>query len=113
MIEKIVRDYFDRVLSVPALMEEHQEMPKEYVIIEKTADSGKFIGHATFAIQSYADTRYEAACLSSNVVGALDGLLEDENICSVELDGEYDWTDTGRKKYRYQAVVSVCYYREG
>lgn len=112
MIEKIVRAYLKDALAIPVYMEEQATMPASYLVLEKTSDSGRHISHAVMAIQSYAPTRQQAAELSDRVVAALDGLLAHEAIISVDLDSEYDWTDTERKRYRYQAVVDIHYYRE-
>ena len=36
MIENIILDYLNNALSVPVFMEEKQNMPMEYILIEKT-----------------------------------------------------------------------------
>jgi hypothetical protein len=35
-----------------------------------------------------------------------------ENIASVYLTNDYNFTDTTTKKYRYQAIYKIKYYKE-
>jgi hypothetical protein len=91
------------------------EMPEDptgqFVIIEKTGSSDtNRITKANFAIQSYADTLYEAAALNERVKEAMDSMLELGTISKVELNSDYNFTDTDLKAYRYQAVFVLTYY---
>ena len=63
MIEKIVLDYLNRELDVPAYLEEPEKLTADrYVLIEKTGSSrSNYLKKATLALQSYAGSLYEAA----------------------------------------------------
>ena len=96
MIEEIVREHLKTILDVPVLMEEENE-EKKYILIEKTGGSeADYIKHATLAIQSFSTPLYSAAELN--------------DVCRCELNSDYNYTDTKRKKYRYQAVFNIAYY---
>lgn len=110
MIEKIVLEYLNRTLSVPAYMQEPQNRPKRYVVFEKTGSSRKnCINKATFVIQSYAESQYEAACLNEDVKEVMDNMIYEEDIAKSELNTDYPYPDTTRKEFRYQAVYDLVY----
>lgn len=110
MIEKILRDYLMLALSVDVYIDRH-DASGEYVVIEKTG-SGRtnLIDSATVAIQSYADSMFNAATLNQNVKTAMYNAVSLSEIASVKLNSDYNYTDTTTKKYRYQAVFDVVYY---
>lgn len=116
MIELIVLNYLKLKLNVPVVMENIKE--DEYVLIEKTGSGlSNHIKNTTFAIQSYSNSLYNAALLNEEVKKAMigdgittNGIVEDENICSCELNTDYNFTDTTTKHYRYQAVFDVVNY---
>lgn len=114
MIEKIVLDYLDAV--IPSYMEIPADFPAEpFLVIEKTG-SGRAnrIDTATLAIQSYGGTLAEAAATNARVKRLmLDGLITLPEIGRVNLNSDYNFTDTARKQYRYQAVFDITYYEEG
>ena len=110
MIEKIVLDYLNKTLDVPAYMERPTEPPQRFVLLEKTGSSGEnHIKNATFAIQSHAETLYQAAVLNENVKEAMNNIVSTEDIGRSELNSDYNFTNTNRKEYRYQAVYEIYY----
>lgn len=111
MIEKIVREFLKRQLDKEVYMEEQEHMLKEYVLIEKTGSSKEnHIEKAVLAIQSYAESLQSAAELNERVKGAMEGIVELPSISKCELNTDYNYTDTKRKKYRYQAVFDIVHY---
>lgn len=112
MIEQRLLEYLNSSLSpVPCYMEMPEDPTGKFVIIEKTGSSvTNRITKANFAIQSYADTLYEAAELNERVKEAMDSMLELGTISKVELNSDYNFTDTDLKAYRYQAVFVLTYY---
>ena len=110
MIEKIVLDYLKECLDVPVYMERPKEEPNEYVLIEKTGGSTEdYINSATFALQSYADSMYSAAELNEKVKKAMDNIIILNDISKSKLNSDYNFTDTTKKKHRYQAVYDLFY----
>ncbi len=111
MIEVTLLNYLSSALSVPCYMEMPAETSGSFVIIDKTGSTvTNRITKATFAIQSYADSLYEAATLNEAVKAAMEDMIEREDISKVELNSDYNYTDTAMKAYRYQAVFVVTYY---
>ena len=111
MIESTIIEYLNSNLSVPAYAEKPDEEPLEYVLIEKTGGSSTdYINSATIAIQSYADSLFGAASLNETVKTVIMEIVNLDEIVSVKLLRDYNFTDKSKKKYRYQAIISVVHY---
>lgn len=112
MIEKIIFDYLKATLSVPIYMEvPAKNIPKKFVTIEKTG-GGKdnHIGSAILAIQSYAGSLLLSAQLNEVVKDAMENAIVLDEIAKVQLNSDYNFTDTTTKQYRYQAVFELKFY---
>lgn len=110
MIEKIVLDFLNSK-GFSTYCEEENNMPKEYVLIDKTGGGGdSMIRNATIAIQSFSISKVGASELNEKIIEAMLDITELDDICRCELNSDYDYTDTARKKYRYQAVFDITYY---
>ena len=110
MIEKTVLDYLNEALDVPVYMEMPEKQPKEFVLIEKTRSSTEdFINLATVALQSYAESMFQAAVLNEKVKKAMDNIIVLDDISRSKRNSDYNFTDTTKKKYRYQAVYDLVY----
>lgn len=110
MIENIVLDYLNNTLKVPVYMEKPANSPEKYVLLEKTGSSSEnFIKSATIAIQSYAGSLYEAAVLNEEIKDAMDNIVILNDVMGSKLNSDYNFTDTTKKKYRYQAVYDLIY----
>lgn len=112
MIETTVLNYLNSRLTEPVYMEIPSGEPKPYVVIQKTGSSNKdWIRRATFAIQSYHNSMAEAAKLNEKVKELMDNMPNIENsVTLAELDTDYNFTDTAKKGYRYQAVYNIFHY---
>lgn len=111
VIEEIVQKYLLRKLNYPVLTERPEKAKAPYVLIEKTG-SGKseHICSSTIALQSYADSLYQAAILNEQVKEAMDTLACIDEICRSQLNSDYNFTDPTTKQYRYQAVYDIIHY---
>ena len=110
MIETIVLDYLSSVLPEPCSLEVPERPPARFVVLEKTGSSREnYINTASFAVQSYAPSLFEAAELNERVKAAMDDLILLPDIFSAKLDSDYNFTDTATKQYRYQAVYNITY----
>ena len=113
MIEKIVRDFLDDRLDYPVYMEVPKgvTLPAEFVVVEKTGSG--MVNHlksATFAIQSYAASMYRAASVNEEIKEAMDSLITLDTVSRSALNSDYNFTDTQKKQYRYQAVYDINHY---
>lgn len=111
MIEIVVRDFLTANLSVPVYMEEPEEVPKKYVILEKVG-GGKSNGlnTATITAQSYGTSLYEAAELNEELKAVMENIDNQDPVSRAELNSDYNFTDTETNRYRYQAVYNLIYY---
>lgn len=111
MIEKSVCDYLNEVMGLPAFWEKPEGELEEFLIVEKTG--GKETEHiksATIAVQSYAGSMYRAAEINEAVKAVMEHMTELEGVSRVDLNSDYNFTDTTTKQYRYQAVFDIVHY---
>lgn len=110
-IEEIVCGYLSEVLDCPVLPEKPAQRPfGRMVFVERTGGNGKFIKETTVAIQSYESSMYKAAKLNDDVIAAMENINTRDEVCSVRLNQNYNFTDTNTKEYRYQAVFDIVHY---
>ena len=111
MIETIVQTYLEDVLKVPCHMMRPEDPENTYVIIEKTgSERVNHIDTATIAVQTYAPTLYEAACLNESVKAAMEDIVELGAVAGVRLQTDYNFTNPATKQPRYQAVFNITHY---
>lgn len=110
MVEEIVLNFI-KSKKIHAYLETPEEQPEEYVLIQKTGSSRDCaVNGATIAIQSIAPSKFKAACLNEKVIKVMETIIELDDVCRCDLNSDYDYTDTQKKKYRYQAVFNIVYY---
>lgn len=113
MIEQIVIDYLNDNLTngIEAYAEVPENPASKYVIVQKTG-SGRVnkIDSATFALQSYADSKYEAATLNEEVKSIMDSITDHPKVSASALNSDYDFTDPKKKQPRYQAIYNLTHY---
>ena len=115
MIETTINRFLESKLSVPVLLEKPENQAPQYVIIEHTGGTQKnTIPSTVFTIQSYELSLQKAAELNEEVkrwmLDGMDGLVTLNEIVSVELNSDYNYTDTTTKEYRYQGVYNITHY---
>lgn len=110
-IEEIVFEHLTPRLSVPVYTEVPPEPPRSFVSFEKTGGRmEEHIKYAAVAVQSCAPSRYEAMQLNEQVKEKMLTLDERDDICRVELNNDYHFSDPESKKRRYQAVFDITFY---
>lgn len=111
MIEKTYLDYLDAVLDgIPVFMEEPEEPPTRYVVLQKTGGSRENqIRSATFAAKSYGTSLLEAAELNERVVEVTLAMRPANGVFAAILNSDYEYTDPDTKRHRYQAVLVIYY----
>lgn len=112
MIEKVVLDYLTAALpGVTVALEVPATFPDKLVLIQRTGGGeDNHIRSAMFAIQSYGGSLYESALLNERVKTAMSCLASLDEIASCDLNSDYNYTDTTRKRERYQAVFDIIHY---
>lgn len=111
MIEDTIIDFLEKRLNVSCFFEIQKNYLKEFVIIEKIGSSKKnHLKTVTIAFQSYSDTLYKASVLNEKVKAVVEDLIFLDDIASVSLDNDYNFTDSETKRYRYQAIFDIKHY---
>ena len=124
MIVPLILDFLlDKTSAAKNVFAERPlNIPSEYILIEKTGSSrDNFITTSTITIQCISDSAQgrsmlQAMVLNDEVKDALlgdslsYGLVEEDDIVSVELNSDYNFTNTETSEYRYQAVYVVTHY---
>ena len=119
MIENIIMTLND-VLKIPVLPE-YPEInsstlePKKFVVFEIVyRQKNDFIDAVTIEFNSYAESKYEAAMIDKNVRHAVEDLIENDQISSIEFGGgsSGDRHDEEMKKYRYRCYYNFYFYEE-
>ena len=110
MIEKIVLEYLSANLNESCYTERNGQKGKFYIIEKVGGGENNHIKRASLAIQSCADSMYEAALMNEAVKEAMRGITALAVISSCKLDSDYNYTDTTTKKFRYQAVFDIVHY---
>lgn len=112
MIETILLDYLksDDDLGVYVGMEAPEQLT-DYIILDKTGSrQSNHVITSTFAIQSYGETLYDALLLSKKVETSMAEFEARDDIVHVELETDYNFTNTVTKQYRWQAVYNITHY---
>lgn len=111
MIETIIFEYLGANLDEPVYMERPEEAPESFVLIEKTgSQQSNHITTSTFAFQSYAPSLYKAVVLNEKVKSIMLEAITLAEISRSTLNGDYNFTDTSTKEYRYQSVFDITHY---
>ena len=111
MIELIILNHLQDKLPEPVDLEKRSPQTGGYVVFEKTSGGkSNHLPSATFAFQSYGESLYQAAELNERVKYAVESLIELDEIRGLDLNSDYNFTDTATKEYRYQAVYDIRYY---
>lgn len=99
-------------MGIPLYMERPENVPEKYVIMEKTGSTEvNNIPTATIAFQSNAARLYDAIVMNENVKNAVCDLINYDDITRIELNSDYNFTNTATKTHRYQAVFVFYYYK--
>lgn len=116
-IEKRTIAYLNNKLSVPTYGAEptnprpSSNQPSEFCIVQKVGGGeSNYIQSASLAVQSYAATLERASELNEVVKSAMKAMVELDEVTSVKLDTDYEYSKESTKQPRYQAVFDIVYY---
>ena len=111
MIELVIKNYLDGHLDAPSFFEHQNGLKWKYVLVEKLSGGKRnTLKSSVFAFQSYADSLFESAQLNEKVKEVVEEMVELPEITGIQLNSDYNFTDTQTKKYRYQAVFDINHY---
>ena len=112
MIAKELLDFLnaDTILDTPAYMEVPTALT-DFIILDQTGTSTtNHITTTTIAVQSYGATLWDAMQLNEKVKAAMKRFAELDIVTRVELQTDYNFTNTITKQYRWQAVFEITHY---
>lgn len=110
MIAKTLLDFLSDDLGVGVYMEQPEQLT-DYVLIDQTGSSQvNHITTTTIALQSYGSTLYNAMVLNERIKDAMERFAELNEVTRVELNTDYNFTNTATKQYRWQAVYLITHY---
>lgn len=110
MIAMTLLDFLDEDLDIGVYLEQPSD-ETDYILIDQTGSSQtNHITTTTLAIQSYAPSLYEAMVLNDRVKGAMERFAQLNEVARVELETDYNFTNTTTKQYRWQAVYLITHY---
>ena len=123
IIPELITFLLDKTSAVKNVFAERPSIiPSEYILVEQTGSMrDNFITTSTITIQCMSDSMQggsllQAMILNDEVKDALlgdstsYGLVEEPEIISIELNSDYNFTDTETSEYRYQAVYVITHY---
>lgn len=111
MIETVLLNYLEEELQgVPVYMMRPVDPPATWVLLDKTGSgTSNHIRRATFAVQSYGPTLYDAADLNETVKELIENMPATEDVSRAEITTDYNSTNPTTKEYRYTAVTDITY----
>lgn len=110
MIAKTLLDFLTDDLGVGVYMEQPTQLT-DYVLIDQTGSSqANHITTTTIALQSYGSSLYNAMVINEQVKDAMERFAELNEVTRVELNTDYNFTNTATKQYRWQAVYLITHY---
>lgn len=112
MIEKILKTYLDNYgLSATVHTEQPGQKPSTFFMIEKSGGGRTdHINTATFIVQSYGTSLTQVVEMNEEIKAAMFNAITLDEISRVELNSDYNFTDTTTKTYRYQAIYVITHY---
>lgn len=112
MIEEVLISYLNSLdLSAIVYMEQPKVKPEAFFVVEKTGGGvTNHINESTIAIQSYGKSLYQAASMNEEIKQAMSETVFLDEIASVQINSDYNYTDDNAKQYRYQAVFVITHY---
>src|SRR5690606_34276137 len=111
MIEAIVLNYLNSRLPIDVFAEIPPNPREKYVVIDKIGSvESDHLPSSILAVRSYAESKYEASLLNEEVKTVVKQMIELDEIAGIELNSDYNFTDTSTKEYRYQAVFEIRHY---
>ena len=112
MIEVTVLNYLERTMECPVYAEEPDKAPARYLVIEKTGSSAEenCLFTSMIAIKSYGTGMLDSMQLNEEVKEAMFLITTEPDVTDISLNSDYNFSDTLKKKYRYQAVFDITHY---
>lgn len=107
-VERLVAGFLSESTGIRAVLEVPEQRPKEFLSVELTGTGGtRFMKTCFLAVQSWANTRKEAAALASIVEEMVPALDSHQNVFSPQATNTYRFPDPDSSQERYQTNVEL------
>ncbi|MCQ2563873.1 MAG: hypothetical protein MJ128_05245 [Mogibacterium sp.] len=112
MIEVTILEYLQESMNCPVHAEEPDGVNPRYLVIEKTGSSAEenMLITSMIAVKSYGQSLLDAMTLNELVKAAMMEACSLDEVTDVSINSDYNFSDTQRKRYRYQAVFDITHY---
>ena len=112
MIELTIYNFLKEKTNIPVYMEipNLQKIDKFYTIEKTGSSKTNHIQESTFALQSWGNSMIDVIRLNEEIKALIESAIILNEIVSVRINSDYNYTETSLKKYRYQAVVDIVHY---
>lgn len=108
--EEFFVQFLSARLTVPVLGDIPSPMPQRFVTVEQLGSrSQDKLYHPRIAVQSWAESRAEAAKLNELVKQAMTHAAESAAVSSCKLESDYNFPELDLKAPRYQAIFELTY----
>lgn len=108
--EEFIVSYLATALEEPVSGDIPEPLPERFVTVEKTGSKlENHIYQPTLAVQSWAESRAEAAALNERVKRAMARAITFKEISRCALDTDYNFPELELKHPRYQAIYQITY----
>jgi hypothetical protein len=116
LLEAVIIQFLNESIRIPApvFSDVPKERPDTFITVEQVggATQNVVIDTASFAIQCYSTSRYNAAMLSEKVDNELrDEFIKSPYITRVKRNSFYNFPEENTKHSRYQLVVDITFYQ--
>lgn len=111
IIEQFILNHLSEQLDAPVYGDIPSPRPARFITVEQTGSRQlDYINTANIAVQSWAQSRAEAALLNEAVKKAMQAAAASPDISRCHLESDYNYTDLATKTPRYQAVFEVVHF---
>lgn len=88
-----------------------EDLSGEFYVIDKIgSETANQITTTTIAVQSWADSKVRASEMNDEVIIDMKAFTDKPKISAVRLTSDYNFTNTAKKKYRYQALFDITHH---
>lgn len=112
MIEAIVKNYLESVVSIPVYTEiPAKNQANEFYVIELVGGGeSEEVKESSITIESHGSTLYRSSLLDQQMRDLMKNAYICEEIYEVTLNSHYNATDTERNIYKYKSLFDIKHY---
>lgn len=111
MIETILKEVLETKTGEKVLLEEPGIINDRIILLERTSGGvEEHIRSAVIRIRCFEKSMYKACELCEMIRDIMLNYVDHPDISAIDLNQEYNYTDTTAKRYCYQLLFDVVYF---